>query len=200
MKKLFLCEGQPLSLILLAGGQSRRMKQNKALLPLPGGTLIERILGQVEDHFDEVLISVSEPQPFLFLDRRLIVDPVPDQGPMGGLQSALQAARNERSFAVACDIPNIDLNFLKRMIMAAAEFDAVVPVSSGGRREPLFAVYSRAVLPMIEDLFNSEVRSLLPLLDLCRTKYIRMADSAWFKNLNTIEDYQDFLKRLNQSH
>lgn len=196
MKKLFLCEGKPLSLILLAGGQSRRMKRNKALLPLPGGTLIERILGQVEDHFDEVLISVSESQPFLFLDRRLVVDPVPGQGPMRGLLSALKVARNKRCFAVACDIPNINLNFIKRMILAGAEFDAVVPVSSGGRREPLFAVYSHAVLPLIEDLLNSGTRSLLPLLDLCRTKYIRMADSAWFKNLNTVKDYQDFLKRL----
>lgn len=193
MKDLFLSNNNPLSLVLLAGGSSRRMKWDKALLPAPEGTIIERILKQLKDHFDEVLISVSDKEKFSFLKETLIMDEKPGEGPMMGIKTALKSSRNEKSFIIACDIPDIDLIFLKKLIREADHSDIVLPISPAGRLEPLFAVYSKAVVPEIEKLLEEGVLSLLPLFQRSNVQVVPMGENSWFKNLNTREDYEDFL-------
>lgn len=200
MKDLFRCNGQPLSLVVLSGGSSRRMQWDKALLSAPEGTIVEHILKQLESHFDEVLISVSTKEKFAFLKRRLIVDEKPGEGPMMGIKTALKATKNERSFVIACDIPDIDLGFLQRLIQEAEHFDIALPISPGGRKEPLFAVYAKAVLPEMEKLLDNGVFSLLPLFERCKVQHVPIGENDWFKNLNTRKDYEDFLKQKNSPY
>ena len=176
----------PLSLVVLAGGSSRRMKTDKALLPVPRGTLIEHILHQLERFFQETLISVSDPRKFTFLDRRLVVDPEPGLGPLMGIKTALAASKSEKNFVIACDIPAIDFEFLNQLICAGKSNEIAVSQSTDGRVEPLFAVYSKSTVPRMEQLLNSGIHSILPLLDVCRTQHVRMSSASWFKNLNTL--------------
>jgi molybdopterin-guanine dinucleotide biosynthesis protein A len=198
MKNLFRCNGQPLSLIVLAGGSSRRMQWDKALLPASGGTIIEHILKQLKERFDEELISISRREKFTFLKQRLIVDEKPGEGPMMGIKTVLQASKNEKNFVIACDIPDIDLGFLTRLIREAEKADIALPVSPEGRLEPLFAVYTKTVLPEMEKLLDEGVLSLLPLFERCKVQYVPMGENVWFKNLNTRKDYEDFLKQKNK--
>jgi molybdopterin-guanine dinucleotide biosynthesis protein A len=198
VKDLFLSNNHPLSLILLAGGSSRRMQWDKALLPAPEGTLIEHILKQLKDHFDEVLVSVSDKEKFAFLNQTLILDEKPGEGPMMGIKTALKSSRNKKSFVIACDIPDVDLSFVKRLIQQADHSDIALPVSQIGRLEPLFAVYAKAVIPEMEKLLDEGVLSLLPLFERCHVQYVPMGENTWFKNLNTRKDYEDFLKKKNK--
>lgn len=198
VKKLLRCKGRPLSLIVLAGGSSRRMERDKALLPVDGTTLIEFIIAQVENRFAEILVSVSSPEKFNFLPHKLVVDEKPGLGPMMGIQSALLASANEKNFVIGCDIPRVNLFFLEDMVKKAENSEIVIPVSEGRRPEPLFAVYSKTVQPEMRRLLNSGTTSLLPLFELCQTHYITIKETAWFKNLNTTEDYDNFLKLLNK--
>jgi molybdopterin-guanine dinucleotide biosynthesis protein A len=193
MKELFLCNGRPLTLVVLSGGSSRRMQWDKALLPVPEGTIIEHILKNLEDHFDEVLISVSDKEKLAFLNRRLIVDDKPGEGPMMGIKTALKASKNEKNFVIACDIPVVDFSFLKKLIQEAGLFDIAIPISQGGRKEPLFGVYTKSVLLEMEKLLGENVFSLLPLFKRCRVRYVPLGENTWFKNLNTRRDYEDFL-------
>jgi len=186
----------PLSFVLLAGGDSRRMKQDKALLPVQGVTLIEHILDQLEDLFQATFISVSDPRKFQFLKHQLIVDEKPGFGPMMGIKTALSISPYEQSFVMACDIPTIDENFLDNLIRDAKKNEITVSLSPGGRMEPLFAVYSKSVIPKIERLLKSGERSILSLLDICQIQTIQMDSNGWFKNLNTERDYRDFLKQI----
>jgi molybdopterin-guanine dinucleotide biosynthesis protein A len=197
VKDLFLCNGRPLGLIVLAGGSSRRMQWDKALLPAPEGTIIEHIIEQLEDHFEEVLVSVSSKKKFDFLDRTLIVDEKPGEGPMMGIKTALRYSRNKTCFVIACDIPDIDLGFLARLIHEAHKADIALPVSPDGRLEPLFAVYDKAVVPEMQRLLDRGVRSLLPLFESCSVQYVPMEKNSWFKNLNTRKDYENFLTQKN---
>ena len=200
MKDLFLSNGKRLSLIVLAGGCSRRMQWDKALLPTPEGTIIEHILKQLEAHFDQVLISVSSREKFAFLKKTLIVDEKPGEGPMMGIKTALESSRNERNFVIACDIPDVDLNFLRRLIRVAAHSDITLPLSQTGRREPLFAIYAKSVIPVMEELLKEDVLSLLPLFERCHVQYVPMGKNTWFKNLNTRKDYEDYLEQKYRSH
>jgi molybdopterin-guanine dinucleotide biosynthesis protein A len=184
------------SLIILAGGKGRRMRADKASLPIPGGTLIRMVLLQVEGMFNEVLISVSREQAVDAPGCRTVEDAAPGQGPLAGILAGLKAAKNEVCVVLACDIPDIDINFLKRLIAKAQGFDIVVPVSCGGLFEPLFAVYRRSVIPEIEALVRARDFSILTLFDRCRTCKIRLKDSGWLRNLNTPEDYKKYLREL----
>lgn len=199
MKDLFLGNGQPLSLVVLAGGSSRRMQWDKALLPASEGTIIEHILRQLEEHFDQVVISVSDSEKFAFLNKTLIVDEKPNKGPMMGIKSALQASKNEKNFVIACDIPDIDLGFLKKLILESNDCDITLPISRGNRLEPLFAVYAKAVLPEMERLLGDGVLSLLPLIERCKVRYVPLAANTWFRNLNTHTDYENFLKQTKKA-
>jgi molybdopterin-guanine dinucleotide biosynthesis protein A len=172
------------------------MKQDKAFLSFPEGTLIERIISQTEGHFEEVLISVTEKEKFQFLSFPLIEDEKPDQGPMMGIRSALAASKNEKNFIMSCDIPDANLIFMEKLISLAKESEAVVPISPEGRKEPLFAVYSRGLIPKMERLLEEEVRSLIVLLEESKTRYVRMEDGSRLTNLNTWEDYLNYLRSL----
>ncbi len=196
MEKQFRCNGRPLGLIVLAGGSSRRMKKDKALLPVDGTTLIEYVIAQLEDRFAEILVSVSESDKFDFLPHKIIVDESPGLGPMMGIQSALMASAHEKNFVIGCDIPRVNLCFLENMVKKAENSEIVIPVSEGGRLEPLFAIYSKSVQTEMKRLLDSGTASLLPLMEVCQTHFITIEKAAWFKNLNTTEDYDNFLKSL----
>ncbi len=186
----------PYSLIVLAGGGSRRMNQDKALLPVKDGTLIEFILQQLEGYFVDTLISVSESDKFEFLNKKLVTDEKQGFGPMMGIKSALSVSQHEKNFVIACDIPKIHFKLLDDILSKGQNFDIVVPVSPSGRVEPLFAVYSQSILPQMERLIRENTHSLLPLFDLCKTDYVNLDSDSGLKNLNTLEDYEDFLLQL----
>ena len=190
----------PATLILLAGGTSRRMKRDKARLLVPDEPLIQRILNQVEGFFDEILISVSRGQSYDFLPCRLIEDEIEEQGPLGGILSALRAAANDACIVMACDIPDINLDFLARMLGEAVGYEIVVPSPGEGLFEPLLAVYRKSVIPKIERLLASSNRQVLALFDLCRTKFLEMDDASWLKNLNTPQDYKKYLQSLRRKN
>lgn len=185
----------PYSLIVLAGGGSRRMNQHKALLPVKDGTLIEFILQQLEEHFEETLVSVSESDKFEFLNKKLVVDEKLEYGPMMGIKSALSVSAHEKNFVIACDIPKIHFKLLDNILLKGKNFDIVVPVSPSGLREPLFAVYSKSILPQMEQLIRENVHSLLSLFDKCKTDYVTMGSDSGLGNLNTEEDYEAFLRQ-----
>ncbi len=190
------CAGRPASLIILAGGKSARMGADKAGLPLPGGTLIGHVLGQVEDMFDEILISVSRGQAVDAPGCRTVEDAAPGQGPMAGILAGLKAAKNDLCAVLACDIPDVDTGFLRDLVGMARDFDIVVPVSPEGLCEPLFAVYRRSIIPEIETLIRARDLSILTLFERCRTRKVVLKDSGWLRNLNTPEDYRQYLRDL----
>lgn len=189
-------KARPVSLIVLAGGTSRRMKQDKVRLLVGTEPLIQKILKQVEGYFDEVLLSVSKGQTFDFVSCPQVEDEVEGQGPLAGILSGLRAAVHDVCVVAACDIPDIDMAFVGRMLEAAKGWEIVVPSSAEGTFEPLLAVYKKSVIPKIEKLLATSNRQVLALFGLCKTRVLKMSDSSWLKNLNTPEDYRAYLKAL----
>lgn len=191
------CGGKPMTAVVLAGGRGRRMRADKATLPVGRTTLLGHVLAQIAPLFDDVLVSLSPHQDASPLSRapnvRLVRDERPGLGPIGGLLTALRAARNEACAVIACDIPDIDVPLLRDLAKAAANADIAVPVGPSGLYEPLFAVYRRSIIPAVEALLERGERSLLPLYDRCRTAVVRFEDPQRVRNLNTRRDYDAYL-------
>ncbi|UCF43557.1 MAG: molybdenum cofactor guanylyltransferase [Planctomycetota bacterium] len=179
--------------IIMAGGESVRMGRDKSMLPVGGRSMIEHIANQIRPHFDQVLISADDKAKYGFLGVDVISDEVSGRGPLGGIASALKASANELNFVVACDIPEIDMARVKTMLRQGRENDAVVPRSGAAEYEPLFAVYKKGILGAIESALLSGNYRIMDALNSCRIKYVDVENSEWMKNLNTVEDYEEFV-------
>jgi len=180
--------------IVLAGGKSSRMGQDKSLMLLDGTTLVERAVRQLQPILDEVFVGGSDLEKLAFLGLNVIPDEAPDQGPLMGIVSCLAASRFDLSFVTGCDIPEVHQGLVEKMITEADGFDLVIPRSADGRLEPLFAVYRKTVLEPARALLAEGNRRITDLLPRVKAKHVEMP-GGWYRNLNTMEDYEEELRR-----
>lgn len=132
------------TIVIQAGGESRRMGQDKALLPFLGQPLIQRVIERVKPLAAEILLTTNRPENYRFLELSLVPDARPGRGALGGLYTALSAANQAYVAVLACDMPFVNPQLL------AAEFDLlienkadIVIPRSGEGLEPFHAVYRR---------------------------------------------------------
>ncbi len=180
--------------IILAGGDSSRMGADKSMLAIKGRPIVEIISEQLRGTFGQILISANEVDKLAFLGFEVIRDKIPGQGPLMGIASALEASANELNFVIACDIPHIDLTYVRRMLAEAEGVDIVIPTTGDERYEPLFAVYRKSALKAINEVLSSGGRKISDVFSRCRVKYIEL-EARGFTNLNTITEYEEFQKK-----
>jgi molybdopterin-guanine dinucleotide biosynthesis protein A len=183
--------------IIMAGGSSRRMGTDKSMLEIKGRPIIERTCKRLAGCFEQILISTNELDKFKFLGFQIVPDKVPEQGPLMGIASALEASGNEINFVIACDIPQIEIRDVRRILTEAVSSDAdiTVPVSSDGKYEPLFAVYRKSALNAINKVLSSGGRKISDVFNLCKVKKVELGLNL--VNLNTMTEYEEFQKNSN---
>lgn len=180
--------------IVLAGGKSSRMGRDKSLLATNNVPLIGKIVSQLEDHFQEIIIGANDTEKYRFLNLPVIPDLEKGKGPLMGIYSTLLHSKHEINFVVACDIPDLNIEYIKELIRQAEDHQIVIPVWSDGRLEPLFAVYRRSVLDNVKNLLDAGQRKISLLFELANVKYLPLPDEGkWYRNLNTTEDYQNYI-------
>src|SRR4030066_1674849 len=133
-----------LTLVIQAGGESRRMGADKAILPFLGQPLILRPLNRLAGIADEVLVTSNHPESCRFLGLTPTPDLLPGYGALGGLYTALSAARYPYVAVVACDMPfaSLEIFAIELVLLPETWADAVIPCSETGT-EPFHAVYRR---------------------------------------------------------
>lgn len=159
-----------LTLVIQAGGESRRMGTDKALVPFLGVPLIERVIARLAGLGDELVVTANQPEAYRYLNLPIFSDLLPGRGALGGLYTALHAASQPLVAVVACDMPfaNAGLLAAQRNLLLAEGADAVIPRTSGGT-EPFHALYRReACLPAVQAALEAE----------------KWRVDAWFPNVN----------------
>ncbi|MBU8913782.1 MAG: NTP transferase domain-containing protein [Spirochaetales bacterium] len=179
--------------IVLAGGRSSRMGTDKRLLNIDGLPLVEHVYRRLEGTVGEVLVSVAGAACPGIPGARRIVDRFGNAGPMGGVASALEQSRYDVNFVTACDIPAVPLGFIGSLLRRSRNHQVVVPVDEAGRYEPLFAVYSKSVLPRLRRLLEDGERRIRMLYDQVDTCRIDIPPGIDLRNLNTKADYRAYL-------
>lgn len=186
------------TLLVLAGGDSRRMGRPKALLPVGATTLVEWLTARLAPDFAHLLVAAREPGLLPpGLRPHLVRDLHAGAGPLAGVEAGLSASPYETLVAVACDMPAVTVDLVRRLAAAAAgpAVDAAVP-RLAGRPEPACAAYRRSAAgPIGTALGAGRLRAADALSDL-RVCWLDDEDPALFANLNTPADYDRFLARL----
>jgi molybdopterin-guanine dinucleotide biosynthesis protein A len=166
------------------------MGRDKAFLPFKGKPLVQNVHDILAPHFDEILLSAGDPGKFAFLKARVVQDEEKSRGPLMAIYSAIGVSSSEINFVIACDIPEIHVPFMLKLLDHAAGYDAVIACTGEGKNEALFAVYRKSLRGVMKEILDEGKNKISFLFDRCRVKYIRMEDSGWYKNINTEEDYR----------
>jgi len=135
------------TLVILAGGASRRMGRPKHLLPTPHGTLVEHIVKRLSPSFEETLLVGKWPMPTPS-GVRFVEDVRPERAALVGIYSALLALETPACLVVGCDMPFVLPGLARTLVDRSDGFDIVVP-AVGGFLEPLLAVYRASCVPAI---------------------------------------------------
>lgn len=147
-----------LTVVIQAGGESRRMGQDKGLMPFLGQPLVQRVVDRMQPIAQEVIVTTNKPESYHFLGVPLFPDKIPNRGALGGLYTALSAASQPLVAVVACDMPFASPTLLaaERDALDNSTSDIAVPRLSGGL-EPFHAVYRRETcLPLIEAALQAD--------------------------------------------
>lgn len=143
-----MCPAYEMTGVILVGGKSSRMGQEKALMSVGGVPVFRRILDVFEKLFDEILIVSNHQGRFSGYRHREVVDLIPDCGPLGGIYTALHFAKSDQIFVASCDLPFIHASIVKLLIKEANSYDIVVP-DINGKLHPLHGTYSKRCIPFI---------------------------------------------------
>ena len=187
------------SLVILAGGLSRRMGRDKAALPAGDGTLIEHLARRLAPVVDETIVaggSGRDHPP----GARIVPDHYPGLGPLAGIHAGLLAARCAHVWVVGCDLPDTDPGLASLLLGLAGAYDAVVP-RIDSEPQGVCALYNRALAARIEGLLATGERRVKMLLAASNVRYVtpeelRAVDPELgsFRNINTPADYEAWLK------
>ncbi|MYL32819.1 NTP transferase domain-containing protein [Pontibacillus yanchengensis] len=174
--------------IVLAGGESRRMGQNKALLSLYGKPMITHVVEEIERFTSSIVISTNEPNLFSFLSYLKVEDHYKGLGPLAALESAMAQSEEEWFLVAACDMPFINHKIYNEVFQNRGLYKAVVPVYDG-RIQPMSALYHKDLYPLIVQLLEANNLRMVDLLNLTSTNYF----SSFSNNINKDEMEKHFI-------
>lgn len=180
--------------VILVGGMSRRMGQDKILLTIGETPIVSIIQDKLKSLFGHVLVIGHHRPQFDDLNIQSHSDLIPDRGALGGIYTGLALAETPYIFAVAGDMPHLDQELMVEIASHREGNDAVIPMGPSGM-EPLFAVYSQACTnPIRENLESGQLKILKAISDLrvAKPRISPPADGSPdpLINLNTPEDLE----------
>jgi molybdopterin-guanine dinucleotide biosynthesis protein A len=204
--------GEPVTGIVLAGGQSMRMGHDKAWVELAGRPLALWVLDALRAVSDHQIIVAREPGRLETLGVRVVPDRFRKRGPLTAIHAGLKAAKSELCLVVACDMPLVRPALLAHLAAAVGPLHAAVPYIGEGQLpkdvpggtlvtardagpQPMLAAYRRSCIVPIEKLLMGGAVPTTAVLSVLKVRIV--APDEWrgydpdgrsFFNVNTYED------------
>jgi len=181
------------TLIILAGGEGKRMGFPKHELPMGETSILERIHQRLGDLFVETIVAgrgISSPNQQI----RIAEDGYSERAALVGIHAGLAASQTDLTFVIACDMPYVKSGLVFHLLAAAADVDVVVPVIRG-YYEPLCAVYRTTCLRPIARSIEGGIMKIIHFYPEVRVREITEQEIREFDpnlrsfvNLNTPTD------------
>jgi molybdopterin-guanine dinucleotide biosynthesis protein A len=187
---------EPITGVVLAGGQGRRMGGvDKGLVLLQGRTMVEHVLQRLTPQVDEVLINANQnASRYGSFGHRVVADEVGGfVGPLAGLHAGLIHASHPRVLTVPCDSPFLPDDLARRLVAAMdAEHADLAVARTFDQPHPVFALVERRVLPHLVAYLENGGRKIDAWYSTLATIEVRFDDEAdAFRNINTAEELRN---------
>jgi molybdopterin-guanine dinucleotide biosynthesis protein A len=181
---------------VLAGGASKRMGRDKALLPYGGTTLVEHVAKTVREAAGSVAL-IGHPDRLGHLGLPVFPDELPDCGPASGIYTALRVTETDWNLVVACDMPAVTADILRELFRRAetTERNCVAAIGPYGQPEPLCAVYHRRCLPALTRAIRDKQLRMRDFVKEIGAVWVPVDKSA-LANVNTPAEWDDFEAKM----
>jgi molybdopterin-guanine dinucleotide biosynthesis protein A len=180
--------------VILAGGKSTRMGQNKAVMEIGGKRLIDRLAEGLAEIFPEVIIVANVPDLYDSLGVKVVPDLIPEKGSLGGIYTATATARHPWAFVMACDMPFFNPGLIRYLATLTHDCDVVIPYTDDW--EPLHALYAKTCLPPMERMIHSGQLKIVRFFPHVRVRRVDREELSpydphgfSFFNMNTPEEF-----------
>lgn len=181
--------------IILAGGASSRMGNDKGLCNYKGKPLIFYAINVLNTICDDIIISSNNPESYSSFGYKIVADEIKKIGPLGGIYSCLKYSQTTDNLIISCDMPHLTSELMYSLLSFSAQYDIVVSQHVNSYYEPLAGYYSSNVTPVIERFIKIKDYKLLNLFEKVKFKSIPIEDlpggASQFKNFNTPIDLID---------
>ncbi len=147
--------------IVLTGGRSRRFGSDKAFYRIDeNNTMTVRAVSSVRSVMNDVRVSSRKDQRHSD-SVPIVIDAVPEAGPLAGISAAFQHSTSTWVFVLACDMPNVSNREIERLLsFRTPTSKAVVPRDCSGRLHPLFACYRSDTATSCNSVLQNGDRSM----------------------------------------
>ena len=178
--------------LVLSGGMSKRMGQDKALIEIDGNTQLNKTYTLLQNHLPEVFVSSRADQSADNERKKYnqIYDLYNNIGPLAGIVSAMQEHPEVDWLVVACDLMNLDDKTIDYLIENYHPNDKIIAYKSeyNGLPEPLCAIYSASAKSLLDDSMNRKVICPRKILINSNAKLLTQPNPNALENFNTPED------------
>lgn len=177
-----------LSAAVLAGGRSRRMGSDKALIEIDGTPMLARAIATLRLISDDVFVVGNRPEYQQF-GARVLEDAFPGTGTLGGIATAIKHACYDYVLVVACDMPLLSPRLLKALADEPRNYDVLVPALTNKRSgqgcwltfEPLHAIYSKHCMSTIEERLRADQLKVVAFFD---EVHVRTVERKWLEQFD----------------
>ena len=177
-----------LGLIILAGGKSSRMGQDKGLMDYEGKPMILHVINALQKISKNIVI-IANNEEYAQFGFPTYNDIYKETGPIGGIFTALTHSDFDQNLIISCDSPNISHELLSHIINESVGYDITIPVNNG-KSHQLIALYSKNCLPVLKSQIegkNYKLRDCFSYLNVNLVDCEQFSETN-FKNINSKED------------
>ena len=181
------------SAIVLSGGLSSRMGEDKCDLKFDGETLLNIQIDKLKSiGINDIIASGYRGNNS---NAKVVKDEIM-KGPLSGILIGLKNIQNDRAFVISVDVPLVRRMSIKKIINYSYEKDIdMVMIRHNGNHEPLMGVYKKSLIPKIEEILTGDKFSVMKLADVCEYEFLDIDDDdKYFLNVNNKDDYNKLLK------
>ncbi len=182
--------------IVLAGGRSSRMGEDKSLMMLNGKTMVEYAIDALKPFCNRVIVS-SNQLVYDFTGCQVWQDEGENQAPIVGIYSSLKQSNTEFNFILSCDMPLIGNKLIDYLLECSLDFEITVPIHDNMMIEPLCGVYKKSVTGILKQSIDEHQLSLKECINKTIHRFVEIDKQLTFfapnlfKNINTPTDFED---------
>ena len=196
------------SCIILCGGQSRRMGQDKGSMFIQDKPMIKHILSTLNHGINEAIIVLNDDKRIAkyrqFINPneysykiKFVEDEIKNKGPLPGIMTGLKNIHSQYALVLPCDSPYVTKNYINTIFNEINEnYQAIVPYHDSENRlktsEPLHSIYNKNIIPEINDLIFEDSLHIKGLIKKIDTKFVLIDNKKIlkkeFRNLNRPTD------------
>ncbi|MBP2831506.1 molybdenum cofactor guanylyltransferase [Aquimarina sp. U1-2] len=183
--------------IILAGGKSQRMGQDKGLMIVNNKPFIQHIIDALMPLTHEIII-VSNTSAYDTFAIKRVEDHIPNAGPIAGIHAGLMHSKTVNNIILSCDVPMITTSLLEKLTSYKNDDYDVVQFEANRKTMPLIALYKKRCAAYCLDVLSRGEKRLRTLISEMNTKTIVLPKKDWFlvHNINTVTDLKTIIHAI----